>query len=348
MGKMQIHTIFDVTFFIFLILSFYIFFLFLNKRMKIGHYFRIIDKPLEKRKIHKTNTPLTGGFSILIIFAIWSIYNLIFYYNNALLILFLCCSVIFFIGLHDDRYNLGPYAKLFIVSLVFLFFLNFNEIFILEKIYFSSFNKIFFFSRYFGIFITILCLLLLINALNLADGINSLANMLSSIWLIYLLSINNNYINTFFLLPLFFIIINNYYIYKNKYFLGDSGSLFFSSIAGLMAIYNYNTLLNIKLMPVESIFIIFMIPGFDMLRLFIERILKKKNPFKADTNHLHHFLINFFSLKQTLIIYFFLTVLPITISEFTNINKMLIIIASLTIYLIIIILLKIFSYKNKI
>ena len=141
--------------------------------------------------------------------------------------------------------------------------------------------------------------------------------------------------------------INNYYIYKGKYFLGDSGSLFFSSIVGLIAIYNYNTLLQNKLVPVENIFIIFMIPGFDMLRLFIERILRKQNPFSADRNHLHHFLIKFFSLKQTLIIYFFLVILPITGSEFTNIDKMLIIAISLIIYLILIILLKFFSLKTK-
>ena len=30
-----------------------------------------------------------------------------------------------------------------------------------------------------------------------------------------------------------------------------------------------------------------MLPGIDMLRLFLERILKK-NPFKGDRNHLHH------------------------------------------------------------
>ena len=40
-----------------------------------------------------------------------------------------------------------------------------------------------------------------------------------------------------------------------------------------------------------------------MFRLFIERIIKKKNPFSADRNHLHHFLIKEFSLKKILIFY---------------------------------------------
>ena len=47
-----------------------------------------------------------------------------------------------------------------------------------------------------------------------------------------------------------------------------------------------------------------MLPGLDMLRLFIERIFKKKDPFDGDKNHLHHYLIKKNSLKKTLLIYF--------------------------------------------
>ena len=34
----------------------------------------------------------------------------------------------------------------------------------------------------------------------------------------------------------------------------------------------------------EEIFLIMSIPGLDMLRLFIYRIINKKNPFSADKN----------------------------------------------------------------
>ena len=49
-----------------------------------------------------------------------------------------------------------------------------------------------------------------------------------------------------------------------------------------------------------------------MFRLFIERIIKKRNPFKADKNHLHHFLLKKFSVRQILIFYF----VAISISSF--------------------------------
>lgn len=342
-------TLFNFTLYIFLFNCFFIFFLCLKKRMEIGHCFKIISIAGEKRKIHKIDTPLTAAVSIIIILILWSLYYLILnYYDDALLIIVSCSVIIFFIGMYDDRNDLGPYLKIFLIGAIFLIFSNLNEIFILKKIFFASFNKEFYFGKYLKIFITIFCLLLLINALNLADGINGLANMLTTIWLTYLVSMNNNYLNSFFLLPLFFILINNYYIYKGKYFLGDSGSLFFSSIVGMMAIYNYNTALaDNKLIPVENIFIIFMIPGFDMFRLFVERILKKKDPFKADNTHLHHFLIYLFSLRQTLFIYFVLVLLPIIASEFLDLNKILIIITSAIIYLTLIIFLKYFLIKKK-
>ena len=38
-----------------------------------------------------------------------------------------------------------------------------------------------------------------------------------------------------------------------------------------------------------------------MLRLFINRLMKNKNPFSADSNHLHHLIIKRFSLPITLL-----------------------------------------------
>ena len=34
-----------------------------------------------------------------------------------------------------------------------------------------------------------------------------------------------------------------------------------------------------------------LLPGLDLIRLFIFRILKKRNPFSPDRNHLHHYLL---------------------------------------------------------
>ena len=327
----------------------FIFTICFKKRLNIANYFNLIDRPNQKRKIHKQDTPLTGSLSVFIFFIFLSAYNLIFnYQDSALLIIFICSSLIFLIGAYDDKNNLSPYLKLILISLIFLIFLISNENFIIQNVFFSSINKKYIFSQYMGIFITILCLLLLINSLNLVDGINSLANLIVTIWLIYILFTNDNYLNDIFKLLVFFIFINNFFIYKGKYFLGDSGSLFYASIVGMLAIYNYNILLTqTNESGVENIFILFMIPGFDMFRLFIERILKNQNPFSADNNHLHHFLIRIFSLKETLFIYFLLVVMPIALSFYSNINKLLIIITTAIFYFLLIFILKNFCIKKQ-
>ena len=95
----------------------------------------------------------------------------------------------------------------------------------------------------FSIFFTILCVLCLVNALNLADGINGLALGIIITWLFYINQIYENnlslLINIIFL-NLFLILINNI---RGKYFLGDSGSLMLSSFVALLIIYLHTKIL---------------------------------------------------------------------------------------------------------
>ena len=326
-----------------------LFFFFLNKRAFIANYLKIIDKPDKKRKIHKQETPLTGSLSIFIFFSLICIINIIRgNFGNELNIIFISTFLIFIIGIYDDRKNLGPYLKLFLISVIFLVSLKLNESFILKEIFFSSLDKKYSLPDNTDIAFTVLCLLLLINALNLVDGINSLANMIVTIWLSYLILFYNTYLSNIFFWLFILILLNNFFIYKGKYFIGNSGSLFYSSLVGMLSIYNYNVMiLNSETANVEEIFILFMIPGFDMFRLFIERILKKKHPFKGDNNHLHHFLIKIFPLKKCLLIYFFIITLPILLNYFFKINEIYIIIFSLIFYIILLIALKIYLSKKN-
>ena len=62
-----------------------------------------------------------------------------------------------------------------------------------------------------------------------------------------------------------------------------------------ISVYLALNLINISnndIIYTEEIFLIMMLPGIDMLRLFIIRITNKKNPFKPDKHHLHHLLSN--------------------------------------------------------
>ena len=76
-----------------------------------------------------------------------------------------------------------------------------------------------------------------------------------------------------------------------------------------------------------------MIPGLDMFRLFIFRLIKKKDPFSRDLNHLHHYMIKQFSLNQSLIIYLLLFSSTNFLSFLNIINPIAIILIYLVIYI---------------
>ena len=82
-------------------------------------------------------------------------------------------------------------------------------------------------------------------------------------------------------------------------FLGDSGSYILSFLISIYLIYIFNnTDINF---PSDLVFLFLCVPGYDLLRLAIFRIIKKKHPFKADRNHIHHLLIKKIGYARTII-----------------------------------------------
>ena len=74
-----------------------------------------------------------------------------------------------------------------------------------------------------------------------------------------------------------------------------------SSILPYLTLYIYNIRENdIYIFSYISLIII---TTLDMIRLFVVRLVNKKDPFSKDLNHLHHILLNRYDLKTTLIIY---------------------------------------------
>ena len=81
------------------------------------------------------------------------------------------------------------------------------------------------------------------------------------------------------------------------------------------------------------------IPGLELLRLAILRIFKKKHPFVADNEHIHHYLLKKYSFFRTTIFIQSLNILPILI-YYTLMNIVYSILISFIAYSLII-------YKNK-
>jgi UDP-GlcNAc:undecaprenyl-phosphate GlcNAc-1-phosphate transferase len=301
-------------------ISLLIFFILYKNINLITKKLNLIDYPDKKKKLHKKKTPLIGGLLIFLCFVYLVIIDQLFYTNSNLnfKIIFILLSI-FIIGLLDDIHNFSPSIKTISLSFLILFFLYFDKQFLLKELYFDDFKKIYLLSDFFSYFITTFCLLLLINAYNMTDGVNGLAHSISVLWLIILIILFNLNITFYFIVLIIFLsfILN----YQGKYFLGNSGSLFISSFIGLLAIYLYNSNLDAdNLLNVEKIILIFLIPGLDMLRLFILRISNNKSPFSGDLNHFHHYLVKNLYLHRAIILYLFLILWPFIFIQFYKIK----------------------------
>ena len=154
-----------------------------------------------------------------------------------------------------------------------------NEEFLLKEIYFNDFKTIYLLNnKIASLSITTLCVLLLINAFNMCDGINGLAHSIAILWLTTLTLIFNINITFYFIISI--VLLSLIFNIKGKYFLGNSGSLLLGTFVSLITIYYYNH--SKERIDVEHVVLIFLIPGLDMMRLFIIRIANNKNPSHDD------------------------------------------------------------------
>ncbi len=318
-----------------LILFIFINFFILLNFSKIKIFNMNIDYPDKKRKFHSKPTPLAGGQLIFInillywfiyIFANDSLHKEFFFKDIATLNYFMIfSSSVFLLGFTDDKINLKANLKFIILFIILFLLLIADKDLILNEIKFSFHSRSFFLDE-FSIFFSIFCFLVFINAFNMFDGINLQSGLYA---LLILVSILFFYSNSLFVKILIISLIGFSYLnFKNKTFLGDSGSLLISFIISYLFIKLYNS----NFIEYSDIIVLYMIvPGLDLIRLFILRIIEKKNPLTSDRNHLHHLLINNFSLKKTLIIILLLISLPIVLNFF-DVSNLITILSTVFIY----------------
>ena len=121
---------------------------------------------------------------------------------------------------------------------------------------------------------------------------------------------------------------------KNKIFLGDNGIYLIGSLLVVSIIYEHNKFNSI--VYADEIFFLLILPGFDLLRLSLTRMVKGKNAFYGDRNHIHHLLINKFSLLSTNFILIFFGFMPIILFSVFNLSFLLILFVYTFSYLILI------------
>tara|TARA_B110000027_G_C16062551_1_gene275218 strand:+ start:36 stop:554 length:519 start_codon:yes stop_codon:yes gene_type:complete len=95
----------------------------------------------------------------------------------------------------------------------------------------------------------------------------------------------------FLILLIISLLVFLYLNHKSKVFLGDSGSNLLGFIISFIIIYIANNYENSNL-SIENIFILMMLPGLELIRLFVSRLRKNRHPFSADRNHIHHLILD--------------------------------------------------------
>lgn len=325
-----------------IILNAILFFVYLLISLRFSDKLKLIDYPAET-KIHSKPTPAIGGLVFFLIYLTIYFQLLLnpklneFYHYLTIFSFF-----VFLIGYFDDVNNNNPYFKSFLFILIVFIFLFFNQEILIKKINISFVISTYELGTYFSYVFTILCFWLLMNSFNLTDGLNGIAISYAliifiSIFLIFNLNDFDNFIVLNFIIILFFSLVFNL---KNKIFLGNNGAYLISFFIGVFLIKFYNeSLSNIKF-DTDRIFLMLMIPGIDMLRLFIFRIINKKNPLSRDQNHLHHYLKKRVSKEKVFIIYTLIISIPIILDNLLNDFTIVLILTQILVYSLVIMKLK--------
>tara|TARA_B110000196_G_C20724707_1_gene465837 strand:- start:47 stop:583 length:537 start_codon:yes stop_codon:yes gene_type:complete len=152
------------------------------------------------------------------------------------------------------------------------------------------------------------------NALNMFDGINLQVGTYLLMILIFIFFKDSFQILS--LIIFFPLVVFLFLNFSDRSFLGDNGSLLIAYLVSYLIIKTYNN--EYSTFSIEEIFILMMLPGMDMFRLFIERIYNKKNPFKPDSKHIHHFLLKKYNSKKVFLIIQLIILLPVLMSVVFN------------------------------
>ncbi len=267
--------------------------------LRIAKAKKLFDN-FNERKIHTGALPPLGGVAIFIGFVLSTIIATDGLSFDSLKYIIAAVTIMFFIGLRDDLMDISARKKLIIqffaavilVALGNVRFTNLHGILgIYEINYFTS------------IIISLFAIVVIINAFNLIDGVDGLASgvaMLASLCFGTWFFLAGNYplsIMAFAMLgSLSAFFLYNVFGKRNKLFMGDTGSLIIGIVASAMVV-KFNELNIDKSLPYvvnaapALSFAVIVVPLIDTLRVMTIRIIQKRSPFSADTNHVHHHLI---------------------------------------------------------
>ncbi len=283
-------------------LSFVVSFLFVAFGMpsliRLAFQKNLLDDPAEERKIHHRSVPRLGGVLVFLGTMITTVSMITPEEEVAVSFLRIAAAstILFFVGLKDDLTNLAPLKKLAAQVLVGLILIVSGGFAIHD---FGGLFGLFNLSNWVAISFSLFVFIVVVNAVNLIDGIDTLAGgyglLAAGVGAMWFHATGQPH---FFIMCMAmggsltgFLIFN---ISPARIFIGDSGSLVLGMVVYIIATSIMSTPADMvpELWAQRSLPVLAMTtlsyPLVDTLRIFSLRTLAGRSPFSPDRNHIHH------------------------------------------------------------
>jgi UDP-GlcNAc:undecaprenyl-phosphate GlcNAc-1-phosphate transferase len=266
----------------------------------------LVDLPDRSRKFHKRPTPLTGGLSIFIALVVsGKIYidlnSLNGYLPDFTYQLIIASIPLLIVFLIDDTRGIKPWIRLIIQILLVIY------VIMTTGVYLENLGNLFGLGilnlGIFSIPVTIFCVVGVMNAFNMIDGINGLCAGCAMLALIFI-GFHSGFIYDSMLILIIgsmigFLIFNlRFFGLRRGVFLGDSGSNLIGFWVAWIAIYcSQNELYDVN--PITMIWFV-AIPLIDCVGLIFSRIKRRIPISSPGRDHIHHKLMKKFSAEGSL------------------------------------------------
>lgn len=282
---------------------------------RLGSALEVLDCPtIGGRKRHGRPTPLVGGFAVIVpvmlSLAVLSMAQPLF------ALMGLCVLAMLAMGMADDRSGLSATKRLLLAAAALLVLMVVVPDFRLTHLTFSFLDDPVALGSG-ALMFSLLSVLGLQNAVNMADGKNGLVLGMGLIWTIMLGFYAPAPLHPVLSVMAVALSITLVFNLRGKLFLGDAGSYSVSVLIGLLSVYTYNhaNAGGSTVLYADMLALWFLVPVIDCLRLIGSRALRRQMPFSADRTHLHHYLHAFSSRwRNGLAFYLSLVAVPAAIS----------------------------------
>jgi UDP-GlcNAc:undecaprenyl-phosphate GlcNAc-1-phosphate transferase len=296
----------------------------------MGRALGVIDYPDGGRKSHARPTPMVGGIALMVPLLLVALVEASRSSGGSAIftLLLLIGAGFLLLGLHDDRQHIKPWLRLLVSAALFGAAVLLEPGLVLTHLDLGG--PVLIPLGVLAFPFTILCLVGLQNAINMADGMNGLLIGLSMFWAASLLNYAPDSLSLFLMLMLLGLMILLLYNLAGALFLGDAGSYAIGGTVGILMVYVYQSAGGA--LPMLTVVLWLLIPVIDCLRVMVMRLLQRRSPFEPDKNHLHHRLARHWRWPVCLVIYLALVAIPGTIGTLAPGLSLAMIVVSLSCY----------------